>query len=121
MQESPLLEVVPVLAGVDLDRDIKWYRDHSGFELVRNDVEYAILKRDKIFLHLQWHADTEGYPLPGGSVVRIFLEDKDVCLDEFYERKTVKPEKLKRNTDWGTHEFGFYDSNRNAIFIVQDI
>ncbi|MEM7511998.1 MAG: hypothetical protein AAF388_13775 [Bacteroidota bacterium] len=40
---------------------------------------------------------------------------------EFVERGTVPPEKLRMNTPWGTHEFGFYDLNKNAIFIVQDI
>jgi len=34
------------------------------------------------------------------------------------ERKTVLPDKLRRNTPWGTDEFGCYDLNGNGVFFV---
>ena len=71
-------------------------------------------------LHLQWHADTEEDPLLGGSVIKIFVDDIEPIFKEFMGRGTVTANKLRRNTPWGTHEFGFYDLNGNAIFIVQD-
>jgi len=53
-------------------------------------------------------------------VVEIFVEDVRFIFNEFVQMGTVPEEKLIMNTAWGTHEFGFYDFNRNAIFIVQD-
>jgi catechol 2,3-dioxygenase-like lactoylglutathione lyase family enzyme len=121
MEAGTILGVVPVLPSADIDRDIKWYQNFTGFDLIRNDGDYAILGRGTTIFHLQWHADTPEDPLLGGSVVRIFVSDVKSYFDEFCKRGTVKPGKLILNTEWGTHEFGFYDLNRNAIFIVQDI
>ena len=81
---------------------------------------YAVLKRDQHSLHLQWHANTHDDPLNGGSVVRIWVEDIEPLFQEFLSRGTISADKLRRNTQWGTHEFGFYDLNSNAIFIFQD-
>lgn len=81
---------------------------------------YSGMVRDQLCIHLQWHADTPEDPLLGGSVIKIFVHDIKPWFDEFVERGTIKPEKLRMNTPWGTHEFGFYDLNNNAIFIVQD-
>ena len=53
-------------------------------------------------------------------MIRIFVQNIQPIFDEFVERGTVAADKLRRNTPWGTHEFGFYDLNKNAIFIVQD-
>ncbi len=36
------------------------------------------------------------------------------------KRSTVTKDKLRLNTPWKTHEFGFFDLNKNAIFFVQD-
>ena len=35
--------------------------------------------------------------------------------------ETVTENKLRLKTDWGTNEFGFYDLNKNAIFIVEHL
>ncbi len=112
--------ICPVLPTSDMDRDVLWYEKHCGFKLIGGDSMYAILRRDNLSIHLQWHANTEDDPLLGGSVIKIFVDDIDSWYEEFKMRKTITPEKLKRNTAWGTHEFGFYDLNSNAIFVVQN-
>ena len=53
--------------------------------------------------------------------MKIFVKNLKPIFNEFVERGTIKPEKLQLNTDWKTNEFGFYDLNNNAIFIVEDI
>ncbi|MGH1365595.1 MAG: glyoxalase/bleomycin resistance/extradiol dioxygenase family protein [Calditrichia bacterium] len=113
--------IVPVFPSADIARDLAWYEKHTGFVKVFGDTMYAGLKRDGLELHLQWHADTEDDPLLGGSVIRIFVQDIQPLFDEFVQRGTVSKNKLRMNTDWGTHEFGFYDLNKNGIFIVQDV
>lgn len=80
---------------------------------------YAVLRRDGFWLHLQWHADTDDDPLLGGSVIRIVVDDIEPAFEEFVTRGAVTPNKLRRDTPWGTHEFSFFDPNRNAIFVVE--
>ncbi|WP_190808935.1 VOC family protein [Flagellimonas sp. S3867] len=119
--KTKLLEISPVMPSQDIDRDVAWYETYLGFQLLHKDQMYAVMRRENLCLHLQWHADTEDDPLLGGSVIKIFVEDIASILNEFVKRGTVKPEKMRWNTSWGTNEFGFYDLNKNAIFIVEDV
>ena len=112
--------IEPVLPSSDIERDIKWFNKHTSFKYSFGDNMYSGISRDGVCIHLQWHANNVEDPLLGGSVIKIFVEDIEPWFEEFVERKTIQPEKLRMNTPWGTHEFGFYDLNKNAIFIVQD-
>ncbi len=113
--------IVPVLPSSDIARDISWYDEKTGFKEVFHDNMYAVLKRENLYIHLQWHAGTENDPLLGGSVIRIFVKNILPMFDEFVQRGTVDKSKLVSNTPWGTNEFGFFDLNSNAVFIVEDI
>ena len=113
--------IAPVLPSQDIKRDIKWYEEKTGFHSVFSDNMYAVIKRDNHFIHLQWHADTDDDPLLGGSVIRIFVHDITTWFDEFVHRGTITKDKLRLHTPWQTNEFGFYDLNNNAIFIVEDV
>ena len=117
----PLPSIVPVLPTSDMARDIQWYQQKVGFTPAFGDKMYAGMVRGDLEIHFQWHAGTEEDPVNGGSVIKIFVEDVQPFFDELVDRGTVPPEKLQKNTPWGTHEFGFYDLNKNAIFVVQDI
>ncbi|HKJ47750.1 MAG TPA: hypothetical protein VJ973_01600 [Christiangramia sp.] len=119
--KSGFLEISPVLPSQDIDRDVVWYQKHVGFNLLQKDDMYAVMRRENICIHLQWHADTETDPLLGGSVIKIFVKDINQLFKEFLKRDTVTEDKLRLNTPWQTHEFGFYDLNKNAIFFVQDL
>lgn len=119
--DSNFQNIIPVLPSADISRDIKWYREKTGFEPVYSDSMYAVLLRDRHCIHLQWHADTEDDPLPGGSVIRILVKNIKPVFDEFVSRGAVSPDKFRANTPWKTNEFGFYDLNRNAIFIMEDL
>ena len=119
--KSEFLSIAPVIPSADIERDVAWYREKTGFETVFHDNMYAAIRRDDIWIHLQWHADTDDDPLLGGSVVRIFVANARKLFDEFVARGTVRPDKFRENTAWQTHEFGFHDLNNNAVFIVEDI
>lgn len=118
---SQLPHITPVLPTADMERDLEWYKQYTGFKKTFGDNMYAGLRRNGLEIHLQWHADTEEDPLLGGSVIRIFVNDIHPWFEEFEKRGTVSQRKLRLDTPWGTHEFGFYDLNKNAIFIVQDV
>ncbi|AXT20816.1 glyoxalase/bleomycin resistance/extradiol dioxygenase family protein [Flavobacteriaceae bacterium AU392] len=111
--------ITPVLPSLDIEKDIAWHKQYTGFESISHDSMYAVLKRDHLFIHLQWHADTKDDPLLGGSVIKIFVKDIQFIFEEFVNRGTVSKDKLRLNTPWNTNEFGFYDLNNNAIFIVE--
>ena len=121
MKKKSIIEVSPVLPSQDIDRDVEWYSADLGFRLLHKDEMYAVIRRENICLHLQWHADTPDDPLLGGSVIKIFVADIDPFFEEMVGKGVIHPDKLRRNTAWNTHEFGLYDLNGNAIFFVQDI
>ncbi len=117
--KNELLQVIPVLPSLDIKRDVKWYEKHTGFNCIYQDKMYAVLRRGAIGLHLQWHADTIDDPLLGGSVIRISVENIQPIFQEFIQYGTVTEDKLRLKTAWNTNEFGFYDLNKNAIFITE--
>ena len=119
--ETEILGIIPVLPSSNIERDVNWYKEKAGFETFFVEKMYAVLYRDNICIHLQWHADTEEDPLLGGSVIRIAVKNINPLFDEFIQRGTVTQEALKLDTPWKTNEFGFYDLNKNAVFIMEDI
>lgn len=116
-----LVRFIPVFPTSDIARDTKWYEEKAGFKTWFADHMYAVLYRDELVLHLQWHADTLSDPLLGGSVARLQVKDIRPIFDEFVRRGTVPPDSLRLQTPWNTNEFGFYDLNRKAIFVVEDV
>jgi len=118
--ETKFMRTIPVLPSANIERDVKWYGEKMGMEVFIQDPVYAVLYRDDLVLHLQWHANTQDDPLLGGSVTRILVNNIRPLFDEFVSRGLVAAEKFKTDTDWGTDEFGFYDMNANAIFIMED-
>ena len=119
--QTEFLSIIPVLPSSDIARDIEWYKEKTGFEAAFSDKMYAVLLRDNLCIHLQWHSDTKDDPLLGGSVIRIYSKNIKPLFDEFVERGTVKPNKFIFKTPLGTNEFGFFDLNQNAIFVMEDV
>ena len=119
--KTEFLEISPVLPSQDIDRDVNWYEEKVGFQLLQKDGMYSVMRRENLCIHLQWHADTEDDPLLGGSVIKIFVKNLMPVFNELVERGTITKEKLSLNTPWRTNEFGFYDLNNNAVFFVEDI
>ena len=118
--EAKFHGIIPVLPSSNIERDVAWYYAKVGLEPVFHDNMYAVLKRDNLYIHLQWHADNENDPLLGGSVIRIDVENIKLLFAEFIKRGTVVENKFISNTPWGTNEFGFFDLNKNAIFFMED-
>lgn len=121
LNKTELLKIDPVLPSQDIERDVAWYLEKTGFKPYFSDKMYAVIYRENLVIHLQWHADTPDDPLLGGSVIRIFVKNIKPLFAEFVARGTVSESKFRENTPWGTHEFGFYDLNNNAIFIAEDV
>lgn len=113
-------QTIAVLSSSDLKRDIAWYAEYTGFGLLFEQEGYAGLHRDGMELHLQWHNNTPDDPVYGG-VVKFFVDDIEQVVEEFVERGTITLNRYRKESPWGTKEFGFYDLNKNAIYFVQDL
>ena len=118
--QTEFLNIIPVFPSADIIRDLAWYKEKVDFREVFSDSMYTCLQRNNIYIHLQWHADTENDPLLGGSVIRIYVKNIKPLFDELVQRGTITPDALKINTPWKTNEFGFFDLNKNAIFFMED-
>jgi len=119
---TEFVKIIPVLESADIERDVKWYKEKTGFDVsFSHDKMYAGLYRDGFEIHLQWHAGTKDDPMNGGAVIRIDVKNIKPLFEEFKERGTVKEKDLRENTPWRTNEFAFHDLNSNAIFISEDI
>ena len=118
---AELLNIIPVLPSADIERDVAWYEEKTGFKKYYADNMYAVLYRENLVIHLQWHAATTKDPLLGGSVIRLQVKNIQILFSEFIGRGTVTQDAFKANTPWATNEFGFFDLNQNAIFIMEDI
>jgi uncharacterized glyoxalase superfamily protein PhnB len=119
---TEFVKIIPVLESADIDRDVKWYKEKTGFGLsFLHEKMYAGLYRGGFEIHLQWHAGTKDDPMNGGAVIRIDVKNINLLFEEFKQRGTVNEKDLRENTPWGTNEFAFHDLNSNAIFISEDI
>jgi len=121
MNATQFITIAPVLPTSDMQRDIAWYQEKLGLTVHHADDIYAVLYRENIVIHLQWHADTADDPLLGGSVFRIFVKNIQPFFEELIQRGAVTRDKFITGTAWNTNEFGFYDLNKNAIFVVEDV
>lgn len=119
--KTDFISTIPVLPSRNIAQDLDWYFRNFGFVKTFGDHMYAGMRLEEIEMHLQWHANTPEDPLLGGSVVRIFVKNIEPYFESLVIKGVVKYDKLKRNTAWGTHEFGMHDLNNNAIFVVEHI
>jgi hypothetical protein len=119
--ETQFIHTIPVLPSQDISRDTKWYQEKMGMQIYFADKMYAVIYRENMVLHLQWHADTPDDPLLAGSVVRVLMRNIQPYFEELQERGCVTADKLRMNTPWNTNEFGFFDLTGNAIFIMEDV
>ena len=117
---TKLLATIPVLSSADIARDVAWYAEKTGFRNVSDQEGYAIMRRDHLEFHLQFHHGTADDPVLAGTM-RILVQGILPLFEEFVRRGTVTPDKLRLRTEWGTNEFGFYDLNKNAVIIMEDI
>lgn len=124
--KTKFLHVNPILPSADVERDIKWYDEKLGFRCTYNSgvyedskpLNYAVLSRQDIFIHMQFQYP-EDLAKMRGFQIRIQVENITPIFEEFKAKGVVK--ELRMNTPWGTSEFGFYDLNKNGIFFYEDI
>ena len=112
-----LESVHPVLMVRDVPRAIRFY-ETLGFVLRGQDSEneprYAVIERDAVQLHLQWHDAAEwNYP-NDRPTYRFLVPDVDALFEELRGRGIVDMTEV-RDTPWGTREFHVRDPDINGL------
>ena len=107
----------PILSSLDVREALNFYEDVLGFEgIIAGDYPHAILRKDRIVIHL---LQTEDADLPRLSSCRLVVTHIDVLFDEYETMGIIHPDGDLQKQPWGTHEFSVLDPEGNMITFVQ--
>lgn len=110
-------DVQPVLPCRDIDDAVGYYVDRLGFSLlfkISGQPGYAVIRRDDVELHLQWH-DLHDAGEAGRPMLRFLVADVDALFKEFANKDVFHTGTALRETPWQTREFAFFDPDRNGL------
>lgn len=116
---ATLRAVEPVLAVQDVTRSVAFY-GRLGFTLRWRDERYAVLVRDHVCLHLQWHDAKEWAHGIDRPMLRFAVHDLAALHKEYAGLGVFHERTRLETTPWGTEEFAFYDPDRNGLTFYRD-
>lgn len=117
-----LKQIQPVLPARDVAALADFYVRRLGFSLVFLAPEqpaYAVLRRDEVELHLQWH-DAGEWGATDRPMLRFRVTDVEALYREYAAQQVFHEGTRLRDTPWGTREFAFYDPDRNGLTFYID-
>jgi catechol 2,3-dioxygenase-like lactoylglutathione lyase family enzyme len=106
----------PVLTVRDVAQSIRFYESLGFRERFRDsplEPRYAVVRRDDIELHLQWHDAVEwthGFDRP---TYRFVVDDVDALFRELWQRDLDRTDVM--DTPRGTREFHVLDPDGNGL------
>lgn len=117
--------VHPVLASADVTVSVNFYAGLGFLVAFRDQVtgpKYAVVRRDRVELHLQWAGlDHWAHPIDRPAY-RILVSDVDAIYNEFLGSGSVgrqtgqsSPWAAPADTPWGTREFHLRDPGQNSL------
>ena len=123
MSRAQFQQVNPVLPVRNVPAAIGYYTEKLGFHLRfqdnPQDPKYAVVERDNVRIHMQWHAETD---FAGeGLELRFVIDDPDNLFEEYRDKSVFHERTALKNTPWGTREFAFYDLDGNALFFYRNL
>jgi len=116
-------EVHPVLPSRNVASAIEFYVKKLGFDLKLQDADdptYAVVRRDDVELHLQWHDPTE-WDRVERPLLRMVVTDVDGLYAELEHQGVFHKHTTLRDTPWGTREFAFFDLDQNGLTFCRDL
>jgi catechol 2,3-dioxygenase-like lactoylglutathione lyase family enzyme len=124
MAKAELRAVHPVLPSKDVRAAVEFYVQRLGFTLrgqdSPKDPRYAVIARDHVVLHLQWH-DPKEWSAVERPMLRFVVPDVDALFDEYKDKGVHHARTALRDTEWGTREFAFYDRDGNGLTFYRDL
>ena len=126
MAKAKLQSIEPVLQSQDVSRAVGFYTEKLGFKLHGYDnpdePRYAVISRDSIVLHIQWHDpshwEDEKVDRP---MLRFVVPEIELLFEEFANKEVFHDRTALRETPWGTREFAFYDADLNGLTFYTDL
>lgn len=109
-----------MLSVRDVEAAVAFYL-RLGFTRAWGDDRYAVIRRESVSLHLQWHDASEWSVPCDRPMYRFIVEDPDALFDEFSLAGVVPAGKQVEDKPWGTREFAFYDPDRNGLVFMRDL
>lgn len=118
------IEVNPVLPVRDVPAAVRFYCDRLGFTALFQDnsdePRYAVVRRDTVELHLQWHDPTDFRDAVDTLMLRFVIDDVDALFEEYRIQDVFHAQTALRDTAWNTREFAFYDPDSNGLTFYRD-
>ena len=123
---------IPALPVRDAARAVDFYCDKLGFEVLHQDEEFAVLRRDEAVLHL-WQAGDDSWRrrvveespvrsgaesfIAGTASCRIVASNVDELFAEYQPTGVLHPVSAGGvgDTDFGTREFATLDLDGNLL------
>jgi catechol 2,3-dioxygenase-like lactoylglutathione lyase family enzyme len=116
--------VNPVLPTQDVAAAIAFYVQKIGFKLLgqdsASDPRYAVVGRDDVELHLQWHDPAE-WAAVERPMLRFLVSAIEALFAEYQRAGVFHEHTALRSTPWGTQEFAFFDLDRNGLTFYRDL
>jgi catechol 2,3-dioxygenase-like lactoylglutathione lyase family enzyme len=106
---------VPVLPTTNISQATSFY-GQLGFQILHQEAEYAIVKRDSVELHVRLCPDQS---LAENSSCRIQVIGIEALYREYQSKGLLSSNAAVRNTPWGTKEFVAFDPDRVLITFVE--
>lgn len=108
---------VPVLPTTNISQAASFY-GQLGFQVLHQEAEYAIVKRDGVELHVWLCPDRS---LAENSSCRIQVTGIEALYREYQSKGLLASNVALRDTPWGTREFAVFDPDRVLITFVEHV
>lgn len=115
--QATFTSAVPVLPITNISQATSFY-GKLGFQVLHQEVEYAIVKRDAVELHVWLCSDRS---LAENSSCRIQVTDSEALYQEYQTKGLLASTATVRDEPWGTKEFAIFDPNRVLITFVERV
>ena len=107
---------IPVLASLDLDESIAFYKDKLGFMEEYRDSDYATISREGFPIHF-WLCDDRHISENTSCYVRV--TNSDAYWEEFTGNGLTLDRPIER--EWGMKELYVIDPHGNLLKFGEDI
>jgi len=115
--QATLTGAVPVLHTTDLSQATSFF-GQLGFQVLHQDVEYAIVTRDSVKLHVWLCPDRT---LAENSSCRLQVTGIEALYQEYQTKGLLASNAMVRDTPWGTRELVVFDPDRVLITFVERV
>jgi hypothetical protein len=109
----PIQHAVPILAYLDRDATLAFYRS-LGFVCNGDWDGYIMCRRDEVELHL-WKTDDPAIPMHTGCYLRV--SEIESLYHEFCSLQCIHPNGRLETKPWGMKQFSILDNSGNILHV----